>query len=42
MEQYVGDGANLFIIIVACIIGFAAAAGNLDVLKTKSENPKED
>lgn len=42
MEQYVGDGANLFIAIVACIIGFAAAAGNLDVLKSKGESAKED
>ena len=42
MEQYVGDGANLFIIIVACIIGFGAAVGNLDFIKTKSEEPKED
>lgn len=42
MEQYIGDGASLFITIVACIIGFAAAAGKLDQLKTKKENPKED
>lgn len=42
MEQYIGDGASLFITIVACLIGFAAAAGNLDVLKTKKETPKED
>jgi hypothetical protein len=42
MEQYIGDGASLFITIVACIIGFAAAAGNLNFIKTKEEEPKED
>ena len=34
MEQYVADGANLFIIIVACLVGFAAAIGFLDFRKT--------
>ena len=34
-EQYVGDGANLFIAIVACIMGFAAAIGFMDSNKTK-------
>jgi hypothetical protein len=42
MEQYIADGASLFITIVACIMGFAAAAGNLDFLKAKEEEPKED
>ncbi len=42
MEQYIGDGASLFITIVACIIGFVAAAGKLDQMKTKEEEPKED
>ena len=37
MEQYVADGANLFIIIVACLVGFAAAIGFLDFRKTKKE-----
>lgn len=38
MEQYIGDGANLFITIVAVIAGFAAALGLLDFRKTtKSE-----
>jgi uncharacterized membrane protein YwzB len=34
-EQNVGDGANLFVIIVAVIVGFAAALSYLDFLKTK-------
>lgn len=37
-EQYAGDGANLFVTIVAVIIGFAAALGYLDFLKTKNEH----
>ena len=40
-EQYIGDGANLFITIVAVIIGFAAALGYIDFLKTKKEEKKE-
>lgn len=41
MQQYIGDGASLFITIVACIAGFAAAMGFLDKQKTDSENPKD-
>ncbi len=39
-EQYIGDGANLFITIVAVLVGFVAALGYLDFLKTekKQEN----
>jgi hypothetical protein len=33
-EQNVGDGANLFVTIVAVIIGFAAAMGYIDHRKT--------
>lgn len=40
-EQFVGDGANLFIAIVAVIIGFAAAIGLMDFRKTK-DNPPQD
>ena len=40
-EQYIGDGANLFITIIAVLIGFAAALGYLDFLKVRKEN-KED
>ena len=36
-EQYIGDGANTFIIIVASLIGFATALGYLDFLKTKKD-----
>jgi hypothetical protein len=36
-EQYVGDGANTFLIIVATLFGFAAAMGYLDFLRTKKD-----
>lgn len=36
-EQNVGDGANLFVIILSVIIGFAAALGYVDHRKTKKE-----
>ena len=39
-EQYIGDGANLFIIIVAVLVGFATALGYLDFLKTKNDEKK--
>ncbi|WP_281349516.1 hypothetical protein [Fulvivirga aurantia] len=42
MEQYIGDGANLFITIVACLAGFGAALNILDVRKTKEENKSEE
>ncbi len=37
MEQYIGDGANLFITIVAVLAGFAAALGFLDFRKVNKE-----
>ncbi|HYF70351.1 MAG TPA: hypothetical protein VD884_19570 [Ohtaekwangia sp.] len=40
-EQYIGDGANLFITIVAVLIGFATAMGYLDFLKTKEHEKKD-
>ncbi len=40
-EQVIGDGANLFIIIVAVIIGFATALGYVDFLKTKKQENNE-
>jgi hypothetical protein len=40
-EQYIGDGANLFIIIVAVLAGFATALGYLDFMKTKKEEKKD-
>ena len=41
-DQVVADGANIFITIVAVVIGFAAALGYVDFLKTKKENNKEN
>lgn len=40
-EQYIGDGANLFIIIVAVLVGFATALGYVDFTRTKEEENKE-
>jgi uncharacterized membrane protein YwzB len=40
-KQYIADGANLFIIIVAVLIGFATALGYLDFMKTKKEEKKD-
>lgn len=40
-EQVVGDGANVFIAIVAVLIGFATALGYVDFLKTKKEDKEE-
>jgi hypothetical protein len=41
-QQFIGDGASLFITIVAVLVGFATALGYLDFLKTKKEGKKED
>lgn len=40
-EQYTADGANIFIAIVAVLIGFATALGYIDFLKTKKEEKKD-
>jgi uncharacterized membrane protein YwzB len=40
-NQNVGDGANLFVIILSVIVGFAAALGYVDYLKVKREEKKE-
>ena len=40
-EQYIADGANLFIVIVAVLVGFATALGYLDFMKTKNEEKKD-
>jgi hypothetical protein len=40
-NQYIGDGANTFIAIVAVLIGFGAALGYVDFLKTKKEEKKD-
>jgi hypothetical protein len=36
-NQNVADGANLFVIILAVIVGFAAAMGYVDYLRTKQK-----
>jgi hypothetical protein len=36
-NQVVGDGANLFMLIVAIVIGFAAGMAYTDYTKTKKE-----
>lgn len=41
-HQYLGDGANVFIAIVAVVIGFAAAMGYIDFLKTTKRNEKKE
>jgi hypothetical protein len=40
-QQFIGDGANIFIAIVAVIVGFAAALGYVDYLKTTKEEKKD-
>lgn len=40
-DQYTGDGANVFIAIVAVLIGFAAAMGYIDFRKVKKEEKKD-
>ena len=41
-QQFIGDGASIFITIVAVLIGFATALGYIDFVKTKKEEKKED
>ncbi len=41
-QQYIATGANIFIAIVAVIIGFAAALGYTDFLKTTKKEEKKD
>ncbi len=42
-EQYIGDGADLFIAIVAVIAGFVAALGYTDFVRIKrQEQGKKD
>lgn len=36
-QQFLGDGGNLFIAIVAVLVGFAAAMGYTDYLRTKDK-----
>lgn len=39
-DQVVGDGANLFVIIIAVLVGFVSALGYLDKRKTEKEQEK--
>jgi len=41
-EQNVGDGANIFVIIVAVIVGFISAVGYLDYLRHTKNHEKKD
>lgn len=40
-NQYIGDGANVFIAIAAVIVGFAAALGFVDFRRTTNDEKKE-
>lgn len=39
-EQNVGDGANLFVTIVAVIVGFVAAISYVDYIRTSKKQDK--
>jgi hypothetical protein len=39
--QIIGDGANLFIVIVAVVVGFVAGMSYTDFLKTKKEQENQ-
>jgi hypothetical protein len=41
-HEYTGSGVSIFIAIVAVIIGFAAAMGYTDFLKTTKKEDKEE
>jgi len=38
MEQYIGDGASLFITIIACLAAFGAGMSAIDMGRTKKQN----
>ncbi len=40
-QQFIGDGANLFIAIVAVIVGFSVGMGYSDYVKTTKEQKKD-
>lgn len=42
IDQVVGDGANLFILIVAILIGFVHALGFVDYQKVKKEQEESE
>ena len=39
---YVGDGADLFITIVACLAAFGAGLNAIDVIRTNKQNKSKD
>ncbi len=41
-EQFIGDGANIFINIVAVLIGLKVAVLTLDFQKTKKEEAEKE
>jgi hypothetical protein len=41
-QQYIGSGANIFIAIVAVLIGFATAMGYIDYMKTTKKQDNKD
>ena len=41
-EQYVADGANIFVTIVAILAGFAAAMGLIDFRGSNNQETKKD
>lgn len=40
-QQYTGDGVNLFIAIVAVLVGFVAALSFTDFAKSKKEEKQD-
>ncbi|MBS1950105.1 MAG: hypothetical protein OJF59_000144 [Cytophagales bacterium] len=36
-NQNIGDGANLFIVIIAVVVGFVSGLGYIDYLRTKKK-----
>jgi len=40
-EQVIGDGANIFITIIAVIVGFIAALSYVDFVKVKKEEEND-
>lgn len=41
-EQFVGNGANIFVAIVAVLVGFAVGMGYTDYVRTKAKEQKKD
>jgi hypothetical protein len=40
-NQNVGDGANLFILIIAIVVGFVAGLSYIDKLKTEKDQEEK-